>query len=365
MAKVEPGLFGYDPTELQQANQQRWATMYGQSGSPYEKMGMALGQIGTAAFKGLFGIEDPAIAANKEATALAGQFDLNTAAGLRDYTTALQQRAQETGNSALAAIVPRAAAEYQKAALAEATIEQKTREKAVSTGEKVNQQLFEKFKGDAIKMGAPADQVDLVAAQLYDRYETDKKKSVAAAGVPASGAVPLPTIKTAKDIVDEYTLKPKTRLEQIGVLGQVGQAVKTNPTLLPQFKRDAVKFAGDNQVGQKEVKDILGSAGFAGDVIDGVNAFLTGAPTNAKIDDVLKGFKVLEGAYAKQYNDGRAKADTVLSEGKINEQTRKAILPPAYNVKPKVTAPAVGTIKNGWQFLGGDPANQSNWKAVK
>lgn len=365
MATLQPGLFGYDPTEIQQANQQRWATMYGQSGSPYEKMGMALGQIGTAAFKGLFDIEDPAIAANKEATALASQFDLNSAAGLKEYTMALQQRAQQTGNSALAAIVPRAAAEYQKAALNEATIEQKTREKAVPTGEKVNQQLFAKFQQDAIKMGAPADQVDLVAAQLYDQYETNKKVRVASAAVPPSGQVPLSALDTAMGIVDKYTGKPKARLEQISVLGQVGEAVKTNPTLLPQFKRDAVKFAGDNQVGQKEVKDILGSAGFAGDVIDGVNAFLTGAPTNAKIDDVLKGFKVLESAYATQYNTGRKKAETVLTEGKINEQTRNAVLPPAYNTKPKVTAPAVGTIKGGYQFMGGDPANQANWKAVK
>jgi hypothetical protein len=365
MATIQPGLFGYDPTELQQAEQRRWAAMYGQAGSPYEKMGMALGQIGGSAIKGLFGIEDPAITANKEATSLAGQYDLNTAAGLKEYTTALQQRAQETGNPSLAAIVPRAAAEYQKAALAEATIEQKTREKQVNIGEKVNQQLFAKFQQDAIKMGAKPDQVDAVAAQLYDRYETEKKVRVAGAAVPPSGQVPLGTIDTAMGIVDKYTGAPKKRLEQISVLGQVGEAVKTNPTLLPQFKRDAVKFAGDNQVGQKEVKDILGSAGFAGDTIDGVNAFLTGGPTNAKIDDVLKGFKVLEKAYAEQYNTGRKKAETVLTEGKINEQTRNSVLPPAYNTKPRVTAPAVGTIKNGYQFLGGDPANQSSWKAVK
>ena len=175
MATIQPSLFGYDPTELNQANQQRWATMYGQSGSPYEKIGMALGQLGTAGIQGLFNIQDPALVANKEATALASQFDLNTAAGLKEYTTALQQRAQETGSPQLAAIVPRAAAEYQKAALAEATIEQKTREKAVPTGEQVNQQLFAKFKQDAIKMGANPDQVDMVAAQLYDKYEKDSK----------------------------------------------------------------------------------------------------------------------------------------------------------------------------------------------
>ena len=358
MATMQPGLFGYDPTELQQAERQRWATMYGQAGSPYEKMGMALGQLGGAAISGLFGIEDPAISANKIATSLATQYDLNTAAGLKEYTTALQQKAQETGNSQLAAIVPRAAEAYQKAALHEATIEQKTREKAVPVSEQVNQQLWQVALQQA--GGDPQK-----AAILYDQAEQAKKQRVAAAGAPPSGQVPLSALDTAMGIVDKYTGKPKAKLEQISVLGQVGEAVKTNPTLLPQFKRDAVKFAGDNQVGQKEVKDILGSAGFAGDTIDGVNAFLTGAPTNAKIDDVLKGFKVLEGAYASQYNTGRKKAETVLTEGKINEQTRNAVLPPTYNVKPKVTAPSVGTVQNGYQFLGGNPADPKSWKAVK
>ena len=102
--------------------------------------------------------------------------------------------------------------------------------------------------------------------------------------------------------------------------------------------------------------------------IDGINKFLTGAPTNTKIDDVLKGFKVLEGVYAKQYETGRKKADTVLKEGKINDQTRSAVLPPAYNTapaKPTSNAPAVGTVKSGYRFKGGNPAVQSNWEAVQ
>ena len=364
MATIQPGLFGYDPTELRQADQQRWATLYGQAGSPYEKMGLALGQLGGTAIRGLFDIQDPALVANKEATSIAAKYDLNTAAGLKEYTAALQARAQETGNPQLAAIVPRAAAEYQKAAVAEATIEQKTREKVVPTGEQVNQQLYAKFKQDAIKMGATPDQVDLVAAQLYDRYELDKKQRVAAAGVPQPGQVPLTTLGQAVNLVGEFTDKPKAKLDQIKVVASLGQGVKTNPTLLPQFQREAVKFAGDNQISAQEVNRVLGSSGFAADTIDGINKFLTGAPTNAKIDDVLKGFKVLESTYADQYNTGRKKAITVLEQGKIDPKTQAAIIPPAYNPQPKVAAPAVGTVKGKYRFKGGNPALESNWEAI-
>lgn len=368
---AQPSMFGIDPAALAQAQQVQGANQALQyanltPGEQAQYSAFLGGRQLAGAVPSLLGMEDPQVQAAKEVQALSNQFDITTSAGLRDLATAMQQRAQVTGNQSLAGLIPQVAAAYQKAALNEATIADKLEKKTPNIGERVNQQLFASFQRQAQQMGATTpEQIDAVAAKLYDDYETNKRKSVAAAGAPASGQVPLGTIDTAMGIVDKYTGKPKAKLEQISVLGQVGEAVKTNPTLLPQFKRDAVKFAGDNQVGQKEVKDILGSAGFAGDTIDGVNAFLTGAPTNAKIDDVLKGFKVLEKAYADQYNTGRKKAETVLTEGKINDQTRNAVLPPAYNIKPKVTAPAVGTIKGGYRFKGGDPAVEANWEATR
>ena len=333
MATIQPGLFGYDPTEINQANQQRWATLYGQAGSPYEKMGLALGQLGTAGIQGLFNIEDPALVANKEATALAANYDLNTAAGLKEYTAALQQRAQQTGNQQLAAIVPRAAAEYQKAALNEATIEQKTREKAISQDEIVKQGLY----ADALQKAGGDPQK---AAIIYNDRLQAEKRNVAAAGVaPAPGQVPLTVLGQAQDIADKYTAKPKLRLENIGGIVAIANEVKNNPTVLPQFQRELVKLAGDSQIGQNEVKNILGSAGFGADVIDGVNKFLTGAPTNVKIDKVLEGVKAIETYTAKQYETGRQKAARVLEQGKIAPETQAAVLPDPYGIAKK-PAPA-------------------------
>ena len=170
-------------------------------------------------------------------------------------------------------------------------------------------------------------------------------------------------ISQAIDITNQYTKAPKATLDNIGRIAAIGEQVKQNPTILPQFKRELVKLAGDSQIGQNEVKAILGSAGFASDVINGVNSFLTGAPTNVKIDDVLKGVKALELYAAKQYDTGRQKAKIVLEEGKLPPETRAAILPPAYQI-PK-PAPQVGTVKGGFRFKGGNPADQNNWEAVK
>ena len=44
------GLLGYDPREQQLQQQKLWAGLYGQASSPYEKIGIGLGQLGGALF---------------------------------------------------------------------------------------------------------------------------------------------------------------------------------------------------------------------------------------------------------------------------------------------------------------------------
>ena len=332
MATQQLGLFGVSPEQLMQAradadyarNLQAVQLTPMQQGNLMMRQGASeLGRLGA----GLLGIEDPQMQAAKEAQALANNFDLTTSAGLKDLTLAIQERAKVTGNQALASLIPQAAQAYQKALLNEATVAAKM--KAPATGEVVNQALY----ADALRR-AGGDPIK--AAQIYDAEEQAKKKSVAAAGVPASGQVSLPTLAQAVNLVDEFTGKPKAKLDTIGGIVAIATEVKKNPSALPQLQRELVKLAGDSQIGQNEVKNILGSAGFGADVIDGVNKFLTGAPTDTKIDDVLRGVKAIETHVAKQYETGRKKAKTVLSEGKINEQTINAVLPPEY----KQPAPA-------------------------
>jgi hypothetical protein len=49
------GLLGYDPREQQLQQQKLWAGLYGQASSPYEKIGIGIGQLGGALVGGLMG----------------------------------------------------------------------------------------------------------------------------------------------------------------------------------------------------------------------------------------------------------------------------------------------------------------------
>ena len=49
---LQKGLFGGDPVAMQAEQQKIWNQLYGQAGSPYEKMGIALGQLGGTLFGG-------------------------------------------------------------------------------------------------------------------------------------------------------------------------------------------------------------------------------------------------------------------------------------------------------------------------
>lgn len=50
IGQFQKGLLGYDPMELRAQEQKQWQSMYANAGSPYEKMGIALGQLGGAMF---------------------------------------------------------------------------------------------------------------------------------------------------------------------------------------------------------------------------------------------------------------------------------------------------------------------------
>lgn len=410
------GLLGYDPLEQQRQQQKMWAGMYGQASSPYEKIGIGIGQLGGALIGGLMG-DSPQQKKEKAVAEIKQQADAQFTPGSPEYFRFVAENlpaeyadsrayaAQEamkaetaaqkmyldrvktvTENPAQMGIVSAPISAQVQAQIAKMSVGgQPLNEKQIAElqaspqyqqlvgltsaqqagvtkqapviGERVNQALYE----DALRR-AGGDPIK--AAQIYDAEEQAKKKGVAAAGVaPAPGNVPLTVLKQAQDIVNEYTSKPKLALDNIGRIAVIGEQVKKNPTVLPQFRRELVKLAGDSQIGQNEVKAILGSEGFASDVINGVNNFLEGKPTNVKIDNVLAGVKALEMYTAKQYDTGRQKAKTVLDQGNIAPETRDAILPPAYRMP--IPAPKVGTVKNGFKFKGGNPADEKNWEAVK
>ncbi len=166
------------------------------------------------------------------------------------------------------------------------------------------------------------------------------------------GTAKVTDLRTGRDIVKDFTDAPKARLDTVKRIGiYVNEVLAGNTTANPQVLRELVKLAGDNQIGQNEVRNILGSSGFAGNIIEGLNMFLEGKPTNVKLNDLLKGVKAIETYYAGQYNSGRNQAERVLLNSQFDPKIVGDLIPPAYQTSGQKAqgrvAPAVGTIVNG------------------
>lgn len=76
IGQFQKGLLGYDPMELKALEQKQWQSLYANAQSPYEKMGIALGQLGGALigeFTGGASATDVKAKAINEAVAKAGQ----------------------------------------------------------------------------------------------------------------------------------------------------------------------------------------------------------------------------------------------------------------------------------------------------
>jgi ribosome assembly protein YihI (activator of Der GTPase) len=358
---IVSGLFGIDPAILGQQQQNRMTSQALQyaSLSPGEQSQYSAflgGGMAGRAVQGMMGIEDPQMKKAAMAQQLASQFDITTPEGLTSYAQALAQN----GAPDLAQMAVKRAEEM--------TTTASTQFKNLAQAQKATRETIPAAEEEArrIRLDQLKKQYgEIEGARKFNDEQLAARTSVAKAGaaVPESGQVPLTVIKQAQDIVSEYTKDPKTKLNTVAQIAILGESVKSNPTSLPQFQRELVKLAGDSQIGQNEVRNILGSSGFGADLVDGINKFFTGAPTNVKIDDVLRGVQALEKHYAKQYETGRQKSKTVLSEGKINQQTQEAILPPAY-VAPKAP-PKVGEIRGGYRFKGGNPADKNNYVKVQ
>jgi hypothetical protein len=313
------GLFGVTPEMYQQQRQQQQLAEAVRMGSLTPEQfintqayrgGQALGNVAGS----LLGVEDPQLMKIRDVQQMRTQFDVSTPAGLREFAQALGQK----GYTDLAVQATAKAADIDKDIAAAV----KSRRESTPAAEE---------QAKRIRLNELVEQLgEVEGAKQFNKEQQEGRVRVAAAAVPAPGMVGIGDLKGGTDIVDRYTKEPKTKLDAIGIVSTQLEAVKTNPTLLPQVQRSLVKIVGDSQIGQNEVKNILGSSGFAADVIDGVNKFFTGAPTDAKIDDVLRGVKVMEEYYAKKYSSGRERAGRVLGNAKLDQRTIDDLMPPAY-----------------------------------
>lgn len=88
---LQKGLFGGDPVEMQMQQQKLWQSAYANAQNPYEKIGIALGQLGGKVFGGESELQIKANAIN-EAIAQAGQqYQAGTAEYYKAIADALPQ----------------------------------------------------------------------------------------------------------------------------------------------------------------------------------------------------------------------------------------------------------------------------------
>lgn len=157
---IVSGMFGIDPLQYQQQQQTREFAQDYQTAqlTPLQQSEMAIKQ-GARTFGrgvgGLMGMEDPELAKASKIKQLAGQFDLNSSEGLRQLANAIKDFAPQEAMMA--------AKRADEVELNQATITQKTREKAIPTSP-LGKLMFE--RDELLKAGIPANDPKILA---YDK----------------------------------------------------------------------------------------------------------------------------------------------------------------------------------------------------
>lgn len=88
---LQKGLFGGDPVEMQMQQQKLWQNAYANAQNPYEKIGIALGQIGATALGGETPFEAKAKAINNAITQAGQQYQAGTAEYYKAIADALPE----------------------------------------------------------------------------------------------------------------------------------------------------------------------------------------------------------------------------------------------------------------------------------
>lgn len=376
---LQKGLLGYDPLEMQLQQQKMWSSLYGQAGSPYEKIGIGLAQIGGTLFGGESQAQTQTATLNKILQEVNQQYTPNTPEYFRAIAAALPDTMME-GKTYAATMAAKAEQEAQKTQREEvkfvtenpeqlntaiqpsATSAQALINRAVQAngGQPLNQQQVEALQsstayrnliglnaaqeaGFTKAEGTPdtaADKViyknllketgdPLQAALRFKNYKAD---------LTQKGNTPLTAgnVKTS-DIASfisnvETQLKPAdTKLKKYNELrGLLDLANRGNADAWTQVERWLVTAAGDNQIGAAETKRIASAGGIIDRTVGGAQQFIAGTPTSDKIKKLIQITDTLEGQAGKQYNDTRTKLVNTWGTSNLPPETLTAQLGTPY-----------------------------------
>lgn len=335
MAEIVNNLFGLDPAAIQQqreatdvANAYRFANL-----DPMQRAQFAIARGAAGLGRDITGFlgGDEQLQKATKVRELSTQFDMTSADGLRQFAQAVAPFAPDVAQMAV-----------------------KRSDEMVTTGLQQTKLIAEARKASMERLGTPENQAEQAkfnellaqypdtiegraqAASDFKDWKSKFSARVAAAGAPIMpGAANIPDLRTAQSVVKDYLGKTPERLSTIKSLNNYAELIKAgNSSQLPQFQRELVALVKDSQIGQNELKGILGSSGIAGDIVDGIAKFMTGAPSNAKIDDVMKGVKVLERQLQETYRASQDQARRVLTNSKFDPKIVDDLVGPALKTTP-------------------------------
>jgi hypothetical protein len=375
---LQKGLLGYDPMELRAQQQKVWSNLYGQAGSPYEKMGLALGQLGGALFGGDTAAQSKEAAVNKALQTAASSATPGTAeywtivaqnlpADMADsvaYASAQAATAQEAANKSQmerVKFVTENPEQLTQAIQAPAASAQALINRAVQAnkGQPLNEEQVAALQAspayqNLIGLNA-AQQAGFVKAEGAPTTAADKiiyQDLIKKTGNPLQAALEFNDYKTRKrqqentpltagnikasDIATfvtnvETNLKPaREKLTKYNELRGLIQLAATNPNAVPQLERWLVTAAGDNQIGAAETKRIAAAGGIAERTVGGVQSFIVGTLPADKLKKLNEVVDLLEGQAGKQYNSTRTKLADTWSTSQLPAETLNAQLGTPY-----------------------------------
>jgi hypothetical protein len=352
-------LFGYSPEQILQARQAAMqeraaseASRVGGGWAPLFEQARGLSMMGTDVLgRGLFPqAQDPMLQRASTTQGIVQQFqgqDFNDPAVLTRMAQAFSQAgipdvAMQLGEKAIALTPKPVKREIREVAGSLIDVTGETPEVIYTAPEKPEKESIVKT-GEATAKAASElgfgvrpnlnDYSQAEMAAINNLLQT-RGERIQAAGVPQPGQVKITDLNTATQIVDRFTKPSQEKLATArDARTQLILAKQGNGTALAQLQRQLVKLVGDSQIGMGEVRAALGSAGIVGDTISAVNQFMTGVPTTDKLNSVERVINALERVNAQSYNQGRIRAQTVLREGALSDQTVNALIPPEYMLR--------------------------------
>ena len=378
-------LLGYDPFEEERNKQKLWAGLYGAAQSPWEKVGIGIGQLGGALFGGESKTTTDRNTIDKTIAEVSQQYQQNSPdfwkelanrlpegmSNAKAYASSKAQEIEAANTKALREDVkfynenPAVATDklqelqgkietyatklgydptrpetltpqIQAALNARPEMKQYNAiSNAYQQGFYENQKKLQEAPGTAADRAIYEDLVrksdgDIVtAAKKFNQYKTDQKQKE---NTPlTAGEVKSGDINTLITSVNT-NLKPlDTKLRTYNEIRALIQQVNSGNTVaVPQLERFLAKAAGDNQLSATEIRQLANSGGFAERTVGGVQKFALGTPSTDKLKKTIQLINALEDQTSKEYNTTRDKLEATWATSNLPKQTLDAQLGKRY-----------------------------------